>query len=83
MTSITLRNHDRQEIFEALRKANIDTRPTFPAISQYPIWGDNVVAELENAKLVADKGINLPSGVGLSREEVTYVCKVLKSSLSK
>lgn len=83
MTSITLRNHDRQEIFEALRKANIDTRPTFPAISQYPIWGDNVVSELENAQLVADKGINLPSGVGLSREEVTYVCQVLKNSLSK
>jgi perosamine synthetase len=81
MSSVTVENVDRERVFEILRQANIDTRPTFPAISEYPIWGENVVAEIENAKFIANQGINLPSGVGLSRDEVLYVCQILRSAL--
>jgi perosamine synthetase len=82
MSSVTVENVDRERIFETLRQANIDTRPTFPAISEYPIWGDNVVSEIENAKFIAKQGINLPSGVGMSRDEVFYVCQTLRSALN-
>ena len=29
---------NRDQLIEALRENNVDTRPVFPAISQYPIW---------------------------------------------
>lgn len=79
MTSITVKGQARSDVFEILKKANIDTRPTFPTISEYPIWGSDVIAEYENAKFVATQGINLPSGVGLSRQDIDYVCNALRS----
>ena len=31
---------NRDKFSDDLRKLNIDTRPVFPSISQYPIWGE-------------------------------------------
>jgi dTDP-4-amino-4,6-dideoxygalactose transaminase len=81
MSSIVIENYDRDKIFKYLKKSNIDIRPTFPVISEYPIWGNDVVSESDNAKNIALYGINLPSGVTLSRDEIRYVSAVLKSAI--
>lgn len=70
----------RKELIERLKAANVDTRPVFPAISQYPIWPRTHEAQ-PVAKLVGDGAINLPSGVCLRREEVAYVCRQFKNIL--
>ena len=44
MTSILLDKEiglNRDKFSDDLRKLNIDTRPVFPSISQYPIWVKN------------------------------------------
>jgi perosamine synthetase len=72
----------REEMRTELRRRNVDTRPVFPAISQYPMWPVRQ-APRPVAKLVGDGGINLPSGVCLKRHEVEYVCRMIREILGK
>ncbi|MEA2344855.1 MAG: perosamine synthetase [Thermoanaerobaculia bacterium] len=83
MTSIVVDENagiTREGLREELKKRNIDTRPVFPAISQYPVW-PREQAPQPTAKRIGDQGINLPSGHRLRREEVDYICSNLRSLL--
>ena len=62
----------RDILISELSKRNIDSRPVFPAISQYRIWGYTAVTP-PNSKVVGNSAINLPSGVRLSDNTVDRV----------
>jgi perosamine synthetase len=64
----------RDELMVQLKARNIDTRPVFPAISQYPIWPRKQNPQ-PTALRVGARALNLPSGVCLSKDEVMYVCR--------
>lgn len=72
----------RDELMKILKSRNIDSRPVFPAISQYPIWPKQQSPQ-PVASLVGNQAINLPSGVCLSKDEVMYVARNIKELLSK
>jgi perosamine synthetase len=79
MNSVTLDdslNITRDEVMEKLKADGIDTRPVFPAISQYPIW-DKVHEPGPVATRVGANSINLPSGVKLSKRSIERVCQSL------
>lgn len=66
-----------------MRKRGIDTRPVFPAISQYPMWAAKWKTRVNPvARRVANQGINLPSGVCLKREQAAYVCDSIRDILA-
>lgn len=71
----------REALRAELKRRNIDTRPVFPAISQYPIWNQRQ-KPAPRAFAIGETAINLPSGVCLRREEVEYVCKTIRELLS-
>lgn len=71
----------RDALRAALRQRNIDTRPVFPAISQYPIWGRTMEASPTAAHISAN-GLNLPSGVRLRREQVEYISRTIVDLLA-
>ncbi len=80
MTSILVDERSgitRDEMRTRLKQLNIDTRPVFPAISQYPIWPRQQKPQ-PVAKRIAEQGINLPSGVRLTRAEVDYICNCIR-----
>src|SRR6185437_1187309 len=54
---------DRDGMRAALAAEGIDTRPTFPLISTYPIWDERRAVPAPVAAAIADRGINLPRGV--------------------
>jgi perosamine synthetase len=64
----------RDELIRELKSRNVDTRPVFPAISQYPIWPRQQDPQ-PNAMRVSLRAMNLPSGVCLTKDEVMYVCR--------
>jgi perosamine synthetase len=72
----------RNDLMAELKKRNVDTRPVFPAISQYPIWQKRQNPQ-PTALRVGNQAINLPSGVCLTHEEVTYVCMQIRDLLKK
>jgi len=71
----------RDELIKALKEHNVDSRPVFPAISQYPIWPLKQEPK-PTAFRIGKQAINLPSGVCLKREEVDYVCTTIKKLLA-
>ena len=70
----------REEFRAALKARNVDTRPVFPAISQYPMW-KRPQSPCPTAKWIGDRGVNLPSGVCLKREQVAYVSRCIREVL--
>lgn len=84
MTNIRLNEKakiSREVFFQLLKEHNIDTRPVFPAISQYPYWPKKQPAQ-PISKLVGETGINLPSGVGLTKDHIEYISSVIRKILA-
>jgi perosamine synthetase len=71
----------RDELREALKQRNVDSRPVFPAISQYPIWPVQQTPQ-PVALRIGERAINLPSGVCLHQSEVDYVCRCIREVLA-
>lgn len=83
MTSFTLdpdRGISRDELISELRKRGVDSRPVFPSISQYEIWGYEAQIP-RNSKFIGDNGINLPSGVMLNRNSIDKVTASIREIL--
>ena len=64
---------NRDQLMKELKDFGVDSRPVFPSISQYPYWPKKQKAQ-PNSAIIAETGINLPSGVTLSSNQVNYVC---------
>ena len=83
MSSIRLEHTSpvsRDNLIKELKSRNIDSRPVFPAISQYPIWP--VKQEPKPiAFLIGNQAINLPSGVCLTKDQVMHVANQIKEIL--
>lgn len=67
----------RDDLIKRLKEVNVDTRPVFPAISQYPIWPRHQEPQ-PTAMRVGLQAINLPSGVCLTKDEVMYAAAQVK-----
>ena len=83
MTSFTLNEGSpisRDNLINSLKKDGIDSRPVFPAISQYPIWKYEPKIQ-PNAMEIGLHGINLPSGVLLSKSAIERVCVSIRKAL--
>lgn len=79
MTSIMVDSNysSRATITAALRAEGIDSRPVFPPISAYPIWGIEPTEPGRCAASLGSGGINLPSGVRLSRASIARVSEAI------
>jgi perosamine synthetase len=80
MTSVLLTGDKvgrRDNLMHFLKARGIDTRPVFPNISKFDFW-DVSREDLPVADSVADNGINLPSGVGLTRADVDFVSNSIR-----
>ena len=73
---------DRDGMRAALAAGGIDTRPTFPLISTYPIWDERRAVAAPVAARIADRGINLPSGVRLRRDQVARIGEAVRRAAS-
>lgn len=73
---------DRDGMRAALAADGIDTRPTFPRISTYPIWAQRRSVPAPVAERIAARGINLPSGVRLRRDQVARVGESVRRAVS-
>jgi perosamine synthetase len=83
MTSFTLSESSpisRDKLIYSLKQDGIDSRPVFPAISQYQIWQYQPKIQA-NAMRIGLTGINLPSGVLLGKSAIERVCVSVRKAL--
>jgi len=72
MSSIILKDDvDRVWFMKELKKEGVDTRPFFWPISMFPLYKEQ---NTPVAHRICQQGVNLPSGLQLTKREVDYVC---------
>jgi perosamine synthetase len=72
-----------EEIIPFLARRGIDARPVVYPVHQLPPYAPTAVGEsFPVADVVARRGINLPTWVGLARDDVRYVADGLAESLT-
>ncbi len=77
---------DKDSIIELMSGQHIDCRPFFRPLSSLPAYGDLPQAQLARRRNqvsyeISPYGINLPSSMSISTEQVSYVCNVLEQIL--
>lgn len=83
--SITLEEdiaEKRDTIIEYLIDKGIECRPFFTPINQYPPYKE-CRGLTPVALALSQQGINLPSSVQLTRDEISFICSAIASSLEK
>lgn len=70
----------RDELINELQKNGIESRPFFMPVHEMEPYKDCRHGDMIFTKELSKKGINLPSSVGLKKEEIDLVCKVIKSN---
>jgi perosamine synthetase len=68
----------RDELRTKLKEKNIDSRPAFPRMSQFPHLED---AHTPVAEKVEKRGLNLPCPFNLTEEDADYVCRMIEDIL--
>jgi perosamine synthetase len=75
---------DKEHLLQGLRERNIDCRPFFHPLSSIPAYEH--LKEAQQARQrnhvsyeICPYGVNLPSALNLTREQVAYVCDALKT----
>jgi len=78
----------KEQLMRLMDEYNIDCRPFFFPLSSIPAYyGTEQAARARARNIVAYSvtpyGINLPSGLNMDEEKVTYVCEALKAVLTE
>lgn len=66
----------REELMAKLRSKGIDTRPFFIPLSKMPYMDEGL--KLPVAESLGEKGINLPSSVKLTQEQIEFITKTIR-----
>lgn len=79
---------NKPQLMAAFRDYGIATRPMFDPLSDIPAFSATPQAQAARARNqvsydIAPRGINLPSGFNLTRQDVSRVCDALKEILRK
>ena len=69
----------RDNLMVELKKKNVDSRPFFYPMSEMPYINESPNTPVTHT--VYQRGINLPSFVDLTEDEIEYICKTLLSLL--
>lgn len=73
----------KEDVIKALADQKIAARPFFYPLSMEPAYkgmtrGEDYENSNKNAYSIAKRGINLPSGMNMNKELVTYVCEKVR-----
>jgi perosamine synthetase len=76
----------KQALVPALKSSGIDSRPFFSPLSSIPAFRDTAQAKAARARnatayAFTPFGINLPSALDLSRQDVQRVCATLRETV--
>ncbi len=82
LTTLILESTDPSLLIEALQKRNIESRRLWKPMHLQALFKDALYEGNGVSNELFDKGICLPSGTDLSRDDVVYICQCIKEVLS-
>lgn len=70
----------RDQLIQFLKKKNVDSRPAFYPVTDFPMYKTG--EEFPVAQKITHEAINLPTFVDLTKEQVNYITKMIRSYIS-
>ncbi len=68
----------RDQLIDRLKKNGIQSRPFFQPVHRMPPYKDCRTAEtMDQTRKAAERGINLPSSVGLADQDISLICSII------
>ncbi|NOG29144.1 DegT/DnrJ/EryC1/StrS family aminotransferase [Lysinibacillus fusiformis] len=80
--SIVLEGIDRDCLIDRLKEYGVDSRPFFYPLSQMPIY-KKYAKNINNSVIVSEKGLNLPTYVGLTERDIIHIAKSIKKIINE
>ena len=71
----------RDKMMEYLLGKGIETRPFFTPMHKLPMYKQK--GKFPNSNYLANNGLSFPSGTGLTKKEIEYVCSEVKKFVKK
>ncbi|MBK5240790.1 LegC family aminotransferase [Clostridium sp.] len=68
----------RDELLKILNENSIGARPFFMPVHEMPPYIDCKAGTMEVSKEISLRGVNLPSSVSITGEEIRKVCKIIR-----
>ncbi len=68
----------RDELILKLKENNIQSRPFFMPVHRMPPYKESKIGDMSVTDDIVNKGINLPSSIGLNKDEIIKVCETIK-----
>ncbi|NFN92764.1 LegC family aminotransferase [Clostridium botulinum] len=68
----------RDELIYKLKENNIEARPFFMPVHQMPIYNKSVCGDMSVTDEIFLRGINIPSSISLTEEDIRFVCEIIK-----
>lgn len=69
----------RDELIKILSENGIESRPFFMPVHDMPPYVDCLHGSMDVTNEISAKGINIPSSVSLTKENIEFICSVIKS----
>ncbi|WP_352418291.1 LegC family aminotransferase [Proteiniborus sp.] len=69
---------DRDELLNKLKEKSIQTRPIWGLIHEQKPYKYNGTYKIEKANYYIDRILNIPCSTSLTKEDVKYICNILK-----
>lgn len=73
----------RDKLIEILFENGIESRPFFMPVHEMPPYANSKHGNMDVTCELGNKGINLPSSVGLKKEDIEKVCEVINRYANK
>lgn len=68
---------NRDDLIRKMSEKGVETRPFFMPIHNMPPYKDFKHGNMSVTEELYRKGINLPSSVGLKKEDIEYICEII------
>ena len=81
LTTLTLDCIAPQKVIEALEEQNIESRLLWKPMHLQPLFENALHISDGTSQKLFEKGICLPSGTAMSRENISHICNIIKSTL--
>lgn len=84
MFGIVLPGGKRDEVMRKLKERGVETRAFFIPMHKQPLYREQCKGQqFPVADYISERGLYLPSGTGLTDDEIEYVCQSLRDVLSE
>lgn len=81
LTTLTFKHSDPNRIRLALEEKNIESRPLWKPMHLQPLFSDALCFQNGTSQSLFEKGLCLPSGTKMTRDDVERVCGLIKKVL--